>query len=99
MTIKTNKKLKKKNNRNLGKLPIWHLSDLYNSINSNKIRDDLNFIKKKSKNFEKKYESKISTLDANSLIIAIKYYETIIKRQIRSNGDGRFSKKLCSGTN
>ena len=44
MTTKTNKNLNNPNNQNLGILPIWDLSDLYDSIESKKIGSDLEFI-------------------------------------------------------
>ena len=45
MANKTNKKLKSKKSNNLGKLPVWDLSDLYKSTKDKKITSDLNFVK------------------------------------------------------
>ena len=58
MTTKTNKRLQQNQSNNLGKLPIWDLGDLYNSIKENKITSDLNFIKTASKKFEKNMKVK-----------------------------------------
>ena len=77
MTIKTKKKYIIKNKENLGNLPIWDLSDLYSSTKSKKITSDLEFISKKSKNFEKKYEGKISSLNSSNLLFAIQEFEKI----------------------
>ena len=46
MTTKTNNNLNTHHNKNLGNLPIWDLSDLYDSIESKKITSDLEFIPK-----------------------------------------------------
>ena len=45
MTKKTKKNIKIKNSKKLGKLPIWNLSDLYDSPNNKNIKSDLVFIK------------------------------------------------------
>ena len=77
MTTKTNKRLQQNQSNNLGKLPIWDLSDLYNSSKDNKITLDLNFIKIASKKFEKKYEGKIRNLNSEKLHKAIIELEKI----------------------
>ena len=77
MTTKTNKRLQQNQSNNLGKLPIWDLSDLYNSSKDNKITSDLNFIKIASKKFEKKYEGKIRNLNSEKLHKAIIELEKI----------------------
>ena len=77
MTTKTNNNLNNPQNLNLGNLPIWDLSDLYDSIESKKITSDLEFIEKKVKAFEKKYEGKVKSLDPSSLLVAIKEIEMI----------------------
>ena len=75
------KMIKKNNNSNAkqaySKLPVWRLQDLYPSINSNKIKLDLNYIKKSSKLFEKKFEGKIKKLNSIELFKAIKKLEKI----------------------
>jgi len=53
MANKTNKKLKSKKSNNLGKLPVWDLSDLYKSTKDKKITSDLKFVKKAYKKFIK----------------------------------------------
>ena len=70
--------MKAKNNkhRNLKKtenLPIWDLNDLYPSISSKKLKNDLDFIRKKSKSFEKRFHNKIAKLDH------LKLYKSIIE--------------------
>ncbi len=44
--------------KNLGKLPVWNLKDLYNSHNDKSLIRDLNDIKKNTQKFEKKYKRK-----------------------------------------
>ena len=44
MTTKTNNNLDNHHKQNLGNLPIWDLSDLYDSIESKNISSDLEFI-------------------------------------------------------
>ena len=53
MTTKTNSDMRSKNINNLGKLPVWNLKDLYDSIKGKKISSDLNFIAQAAKKFEK----------------------------------------------
>ena len=52
-------------------LPVWNLCDLYPSISSKKINIDLSYIEKSSKLFAKKYERKITNLNAKNLNVAI----------------------------
>ena len=80
MTTKTNNNINNPNYQNLGNLPIWDLSDLYNSIDSKKITSDLKFIEKKVKEFEEKYEGKIKLLNSSSLLVSIKEIEKISER-------------------
>jgi oligoendopeptidase F len=80
MTTKTSTNLKDYNTQKLGNLPVWDLSHMYNSIDSKKIESDLNFIETKAKEFEKKYEGKISLLAPQSLLIAIEELELIEER-------------------
>ena len=58
-------------------LPVWNLVDLYPSISSKKIQTDLNFIRKESKFFEKKYKGKITKLSSLQLYTAITHLEKI----------------------
>lgn len=72
--IKTNKKsLSKKENL----LPVWNLDDLYTSISSKNIKLDLDKIEKLSRNFEKKYEGRITKLKSDKLFTSITELETI----------------------
>ena len=80
MTTKTNNNLDNHHKKNLGNLPIWDLSDLYDSIESKKISSDLEFIEMKAKEFEKNYEGKISSLNGRSLLAAIEQLEIIDER-------------------
>ena len=74
--------MKKKNKQlhhivNTEKLPTWNLKDLYTSIKSKKIQEDLNFIRRKCLLFEKKYFEKVSKLNAKQLSEAILQLEII----------------------
>jgi len=80
MTTKTNNNLDNNHKQNLGNLPIWDLSDLYDSIESKNISSDLEFIEIKAKEFEKNYEGKISSLNGRSLLAAIEQLEIIDER-------------------
>ncbi len=80
MTTKTNKNFNNPNNQNLGILPIWDLSDLYDSIESKKIGSDLEFIETKSREFSENYENKINSLSGPSLLAAIEQLEIIDER-------------------
>ena len=80
MTTKTNNNLDNNHKQNLGNLPIWDLSDLYDSIESKNISSDLEFIEIKAKEFEKNYEGKISSLNGHTLLAAIEQLEIIDER-------------------
>ena len=56
--------------KNLGKLPIWNLKDLYPSQNDKKLIKDLKIIKINTTKFEKKYINKIKSLSAEQLFQA-----------------------------
>jgi len=58
-------------------LPTWNLGDLYTSISSKKINNDLIFIRKKTKSFEKKYQNKILNLSSSEMHKAIIQLEII----------------------
>ena len=77
MTTKTNSNMRSKIIHNLGKLPVWNLKDLYDSMKGKKISSDLNFIAKGAKKFEKKYEGKIKNLNSDKLLKAIIELEKI----------------------
>ena len=78
MKKKHNKINKKKLLKSSESLPLWNLGDLYPSITSNKVIADLNYIKKSSKAFERKYEGKIIKLSPLHLSKAIISLEIII---------------------
>ena len=63
--------------KNLGKLPIWNLKDLYPSQNDNSLTRDLNNIRNSTLKFEKKYLNKVKTLSADNLYKAINQLEQI----------------------
>ena len=63
--------------KNLGKLPIWNLADLYESPNSKKLRDDLRNLGIITKKFEKKYNNKVINLSSEKLLKAIIELEKI----------------------
>ena len=63
--------------KNLGKLPIWNLGDLYESPNSKKLRDDLRNLGIITKKFEKKYNNKVTNLSSEKLLKAIIELEKI----------------------
>ena len=63
--------------KNLGKLPIWNLGDLYESPNSKKLRDDLRNLGIITKKFEKKYNNKVIKLSSEKLLKAIIELEKI----------------------
>ncbi len=92
MTTKTNKYFKKTNKQNLGNLPIWDLSDLYDSIESKKISSDLEFIEIKAKEFEKNYEGKmigfedqLSDKEIDSILAYVKSFWPIDKYEYQIN--------------
>ena len=80
MTTKTNNNIKIHNNQILGNLPIWDLSELYDSVESNKITSDLEFIETKAKEFAANYEGKIYSLNGPNLLVAIEQLEIIDER-------------------
>ena len=79
--MKLKKKIKKSNNYN--KLPIWDLKDFYIDINDNQIFKDINDIKDKSKNFQKKYEGNVKNLSSKKLLTAIVQLEKIDEKKAK----------------
>ncbi len=63
--------------KNLGKLPIWNLKDLYNSPNSISLKKDLDDLRTITKKFEKKYNNKIINLNSKQLHKSIVELEKI----------------------
>ena len=71
MTTKKNNNISKKMTNNQGNLPIWKLSDLYDSPKGKKISADLKFIEYRSRKFSNTYEGKIKNLNTTKLYLAI----------------------------
>jgi len=63
--------------KNLGKLPVWDLKDLYSSQNDKRLMRDLNIIKNETSKFEKKYVNRVKSLTAENLFNAINKLEQI----------------------
>jgi len=63
--------------KNLGKLPVWNLKDLYPSQKDKSLTRDLNIIKNETIKFEKKYFDKVKSLTTDDLFKAIKQLEQI----------------------
>ena len=63
--------------KNLGKLPVWNLKDLYLSQNDKSLTRDLHNIKNGTLKFEKKYLNKVKSLTADDLFKAINKIEQI----------------------
>ena len=63
--------------KNLGKLPVWDLKDLYSSQNDKRLVRDLNTIKSETSKFEKKYVNRVKSLTAENLFKAINKLEQI----------------------
>ena len=77
MTTKKNNKITKKMTNNQGNLPVWKLSDLYDSPKGKKISADLKFIEYRTKKFANTYEGKIRNLNPTKLYLAIINLEKI----------------------
>ncbi len=77
MTTKKNNKITKKMTNNQGNLPVWKLSDLYDSPKGKKISADLKFIEFRTKKFANTYEGKIRNLNPTKLYLAIISLEKI----------------------
>lgn len=58
-------------------LPIWDLSDLYESGTSPQLKSDLAYVKEAIATFSKKYKGKLAGLTVGQLTEAIKEYEKI----------------------
>ena len=63
--------------KNLGKMPIWNLKDLYLSQNDKGLSRDLNNIKNGTLKFEKKYLNNVKILSADNLYKAINQLEQL----------------------
>ncbi len=71
------KNLKYRKNSKSSELPVWNLNDLYTSIKSKELTKDIEFIRKNTKSFEKKYQNKIKNLNSVELHKAIVDLEKI----------------------
>ena len=60
------------------KLPVWSLTDFYDSIESESIRADLQKCSDEALKLQQKYEGKIASLSANEASNVIVCYEQII---------------------
>ena len=63
----------------LGDLPEWNLADLYENSDSSQINKDLKAIEELAKDFQVKYEAKISKLNPKELFHAIQEFESLCK--------------------
>ncbi len=61
----------------LGTLPEWDLNDLYPGTNSAELNDDIQSSAESAKEFAKAYEGKLSSLDGDGILAALKDYEGI----------------------
>ena len=67
-------------NNQLKYLPSWNLADIYKSINSVRLHNDINFVKNSCIKFEKKYEKKLNNLSSEELYKAILKLEKISQK-------------------
>ena len=58
-------------------LPIWNLSQFYESIKDNQINKDFRNLSVKSENFQKRYRGKLDSLNKKSLLSSLEEYERI----------------------
>ena len=56
----------------LGELPEWDLSDLYESSSAKEIEKDLKSVKELSHSFAIKYENKLSELSTSEMLVCLK---------------------------
>ena len=65
--------MKKSNNE----LPIWDLTEIYKDIKDPKIKEDIEYIRKISKEFLISWKDKIKNLNSNELVDCIEQYQNI----------------------
>ena len=58
-------------------LPIWNLSQFYESIKDKQINKDFRNLSVKSENFQKRYRGKLDSLNKKSLLSSLEEYERI----------------------
>ncbi|QQA41800.1 M3 family oligoendopeptidase [Pelagovum pacificum] len=63
--------------RNLGDLPEWDLTDLYESPDSADFKRDMDWLEAACADFARDYEGKLETLDAADMLEAVRRYEKI----------------------
>ena len=63
--------------RQLGELPEWDLSDLYESASDKEIEKDLKSVEQLSHSFAVKYENKLSKLSTSEMLVCLKAQEKI----------------------
>ena len=75
-----------KNNKTMTDLPAWDLSDLYESMHSDKIEKDLEKYRKSAISFARKYKGKLASLSSKEFLQAIKESEKRGKIAARLGG-------------
>ncbi len=63
--------------RDLGDLPVWDLTDLYESPDAPELKRDLDWLEKASADFAADYEGKLATLDAGEMLTCVLRHEKI----------------------
>ena len=61
----------------LGELPVWDLTDLYPGSDSEALRDDLDRSEAEAKDFRRRYECTLASLDGAALGAAVARYEAL----------------------
>ena len=61
----------------LGDLPVWDLSDLYESPDAPELKRDMNWLEKACADFAADYEGKLAGLDAAAMLDCVLRYEKI----------------------
>ncbi len=95
-TKKTPLKAKAKANKkvNVKALPVWDLSDFYDSPKDSAIARDFKILSKKAADFSKAYAGKLAKLDASAMATAITDYEAI---QDMAGKIGSYAQLLYAG--
>ncbi len=63
--------------QDLGDLPVWDLTDLYESPDAPELKRDLDWLEKASADFAADYEGKLATLDAGEMLTCVLRHEKI----------------------
>ncbi len=64
-------------NKNLGNLPEWDLSDLYQSPDSKAIKNDLSWLEVECREFATHYEGKLGSLTSDEMVACVERNEKI----------------------